>query len=142
MGFKDKSTGVGSRALIEKSFEVLVLMRDILASIFSDICSVCPKFFPLKHNFDLDFHPSTFIWQKWLIEKKLATKNKSKTEKASAESFDFCREDWPGLSHKWQLHYVNAVISESMRKSSVVPSGVPHYVEEDTWIDNYFFPKV
>ena len=36
---------------------------------------------------------------------------------------------------------MNAVISESMRKSTVLPSGVPHYVEEDTWIQNYFFPK-
>ena len=28
-----------------------------------------------------------------------------------------------------------------MRKSSVVPSGVPHCVKEDTVIGNYIFPK-
>lgn len=36
---------------------------------------------------------------------------------------------------------MNAVITESMRKSTVVSSGVPHFVDEDTWIANYFFPK-
>ena len=55
--------------------------------------------------------------------------------------FSHIRDHPPTLSHKCQLHYVNAVISESMRKSSVVPSGVPHFVEEDTWLCNYFFPK-
>ena len=56
-------------------------------------------------------------------------------------NMDFLRDCVPNLSHKGQLHYVNAVIHESMRKSNVVPSGVPHYVEEDTYVDHYFFPK-
>ena len=45
------------------------------------------------------------------------------------------------MAHKAQLHYINAVISESMRKSSVVSSGVPHFIDEDTWVGHYFFPK-
>ena len=52
------------------------------------------------------------------------------------------------MGNKSELHYINAVISESMRKSSVVSSGVPHFVDEDTWVGNggggsghYFFPK-
>ena len=50
------------------------------------------------------------------------------------------------MEHKPRLDYLNAVIAESMRKSTVVSSGVPHFVSEDTWIadDNgnkYFFPE-
>ena len=60
----------------------------------------------------------------------------------------YSRDSPPTMGNKSELHYINAVISESMRKSSVVSSGVPHFVDEDTWVGNggggsghYFFPK-
>ena len=60
----------------------------------------------------------------------------------------YFRDSPPTMGNKSELHYINAVISESMRKSSVVSSGVPHFVDEDTWVGNggggsghYFFPK-
>ena len=34
----------------------------------------------------------------------------------------------PRLEHSGDLHYVNAVLAETLRKASVAPSGLPHYV--------------
>ncbi len=53
----------------------------------------------------------------------------------------FCRNFPPTLEQKPRLDYLNAVIAESMRKSTVVSSGVPHFVEEDLMVMGYFFPK-
>lgn len=51
------------------------------------------------------------------------------------------RDSPPTLEDKPRLPYLNAVIYESLRMSSVVPSGVPHYVEKDTQVGDYFFPQ-
>jgi cytochrome P450 family 2 subfamily C len=34
----------------------------------------------------------------------------------------------PRLEHCGDLHFVNAVLTETLRKAAVAPSGLPHYV--------------
>ncbi len=38
------------------------------------------------------------------------------------------RGNQPRLEHSGNLHYVNAVLTETLRKAAVAPSGLPHYV--------------
>jgi hypothetical protein len=38
------------------------------------------------------------------------------------------RAGQPSLEHSSQLHYVNAFLTETLRKAAVAPSGLPHYV--------------
>ena len=50
-------------------------------------------------------------------------------------------ERQPELQDMDQMPYTKAVMQESLRVGTVVPGGVPHYVEEDTWVGEYLFPK-
>ena len=47
----------------------------------------------------------------------------------------------PGLSDRKDLNYLEAVITETMRISSVAPLGVPHKTTTDTNIGEYPIPK-
>ena len=118
--------------------KLLVVMSWLLKK-----CRIEQIFFRLKKPVWYDDpnyydHPST----PWVYQRKLGTISTISHHHHHSEfNLNFLRDCVPNLSHKGQLHYFNAVIHESMRKSNVVPSGVPHYVEEDTYVDHYFFPK-
>ena len=47
----------------------------------------------------------------------------------------------PELLDMEKMPYTKAVMHESLRVGTVVPGGVPHYVEQDSWVGGYFFPK-
>jgi cytochrome P450 len=48
---------------------------------------------------------------------------------------------FPGLDDKPNLHYTNAVLHESLRAASLVPTGVPHYTSDDVSVGSYIIPK-
>jgi len=47
----------------------------------------------------------------------------------------------PSLSDRPNLPYTEAVIMETLRRTSVVNNGVPHRMLQDAVINGYFFPK-
>ena len=41
------------------------------------------------------------------------------------------RGNQPRLEHSGDLHYINAFLTETLRKAAVAPSGLPHHVTGD-----------
>lgn len=47
----------------------------------------------------------------------------------------------PSLTHRDSMPFTEAVVQEVHRFSSSLPSGLPHAVAEDVWLEGYFLPK-
>ena len=72
----------------------------------------------------------------------LLVRNPKVQEKAAQEIFDAVGSNkLPRLSDKDKLPYVNAVVNETLRISSVIPLGVPHKTTADTTLAGYKIPK-
>lgn len=50
-------------------------------------------------------------------------------------------DELPGMSHRSDLAYTEAVLHESMRLASVVPTGIVHKTVRDTSVGGYRIPK-
>ena len=48
---------------------------------------------------------------------------------------------YPTLDDRPQLHYMNAALLESLRVTSFVGPGVPHYTNDDTPVGDHIIPK-
>ena len=46
-------------------------------------------------------------------------------------------DELPSLRHRSELSYTEAVLHESMRLSSIVPTGIPHMTTCDTSVGQY-----
>ena len=72
----------------------------------------------------------------------LLVRNPNVQEKAAQEILDVVGSNKsPRLSDKDKLPYVNAVVNETLRFSSVIPLGVPHKTTADTTLAGYKIPK-
>lgn len=71
---------------------------------------------------------------------KIAVANKHSDETNLKEFANLC------FSHPtWgnpRLPYLDAMLNEVLRVASLAASGVPHAAVHDTYLDNYFIPKV
>ena len=51
------------------------------------------------------------------------------------------KDKLPSLDDKPQLHFINAVLHESLRFTSFIPMSVPHYALDDVKVKEYVIPK-
>lgn len=47
----------------------------------------------------------------------------------------------PSLSNRGSLPYIQAILNETMRWNTALPAGLPHVLDQDDIIGEYFIPK-